>query len=242
MKVALVTGSTRGIGFEVARELHQSGWLVAINGRSMEAIEAAMTKIDPNRKNLIGLRFDVTDKADMEKCLRDFVVELKGIDALVLNAGVMSTSIIGMLDNDTMMRDFNVNVFSVINMIQRTSKFMIRQKSGSIVLMSSVLGKSSSRGSVVYGATKAAVSSIAKNSAAELGRYGIRVNAVAPGVINTDLISTLESDAIEAVVLRTPLGRLGEPNEVAKLVKFLVSEESNYITGQVIGIDGGYVP
>ena len=242
MKVALVTGSTRGIGFEVARELHQNGWLVAVNGRSNEAIDAAISRIDPDRKNLIGLKFDVTDKAGMEQCLKDFVAEFKGIDALVLNAGVMTTSIIGMLDYDTMVNDFNVNVLSVINMIQRTSKLMIRQKSGSIVLMSSVLGKSSSRGSVVYGATKAAVSSIAKNSAAELGRYGIRVNAVAPGVINTDLISTLQSDAIEAVVLRTPLGRLGEPNEVAKLVKFLVSEESNYITGQVIGIDGGYVP
>lgn len=242
MNVALVTGSTRGIGLEVARELHKCGWAVAINGRSEKGVETAIKSFGPNVKDLVGLTFDVTNSEDMREAIKDLVAMYGSLDAVVVNAGVMSNSVIGMIDINETREMFEINSISTINLIQQSSKYMIRQKSGSIVLISSILGKHSARGGTSYGATKAAVASIAQTASKELGRFGIRVNSVSPGVISTDLIHELGSEAIDEIKRRTPLSRLGDPVDVANLVKFLIMDDSKFISGQNIGIDGGYVP
>jgi 3-oxoacyl-[acyl-carrier protein] reductase len=242
MNVAIVTGSTKGIGLAIARELHNNGWLVCINGRTQESVASAIASIDPEGQNLVGIICDVTDSAMMREKIREVVASHGRIDALVLNAGVMRTAIIGMIDLDSAKADFELNAISMIDLIQQASKYMSRNKSGSIVLLSSVLGRFGSRGNIVYAASKSAVASVAVNAAKELGRFGIRVNAISPGVVETDLISGLGEESIEEVIIRTPLGRIGKPEDVATLVSFLVSDDSLFITGQNIGVDGGYVP
>ncbi|MEU4669921.1 glucose 1-dehydrogenase [Amycolatopsis sp. NPDC023774] len=236
-RVALVTGGTRGIGLATARALVEAGATVVLTGRdearANEAAEAAGAAA--------GLALDVTDAKAVSTVVRGVAKEHGRLDVVVANAGIMEDALLGMIREELVDTTLATNVAGTLHTVQAAARAMMRKKTGAIVVLASVVGQYGSAGQTVYAASKAAVANIARSAAKELGRSGIRVNAVAPGVIETDLTSGLSEDAKADNVAKTPLGRLGTAEDVAKAIRFLVSDDAAFITGQVLGIDGGLV-
>lgn len=237
-KVAVVTGGTRGIGLATAAALAEAGATVVLTGRDEAVAKQRAAELG---EQVSGLALDVTDTTAVKAVFRQIAKEHGRIDVLVASAGVMEGALIGMIGDDHVARMFDTNVTGAIASVQAAARAMMRKKTGSIVLLASIVGERGNAGQSVYAATKAAVASLAKSSAKELGRHGIRVNAVAPGVIETDLTAGQSEDVLDRVRKDTPLGRLGAAEEVAKVIKFLVSDEASFVTGQVLGVDGGLV-
>lgn len=241
-KVAVVTGGTRGIGFATATALAESGATVVLTGRDeATAKQRAQEIADATGAAVTGLALDVTDPAAVKDTFRAIAKEHGRIDALVASAGVLDGALIGMIADAHVDAMLTTNVAGTIATVQAAARVMMRKKTGSIVLLGSIVGERGNAGQTVYAASKAAVVAVARSAAKELGRHNIRVNAVAPGVIRTDLIAGQSDDVLAKVVGDTSLGRLGEPEEVAKVIRFLVSDEASFITGQVLGVDGGLV-
>ncbi|RJQ84887.1 SDR family NAD(P)-dependent oxidoreductase [Amycolatopsis panacis] len=236
-RVALVTGGTRGIGLATARALAEVGATVVLTGRDeSRAKEAAATA-----GAAAGLVLDVTDAKAVATLVRGVAKEHGKLDIVVANAGIMVDALLGMIKEDLVDTTLSTNVAGTLHTVQAAARAMMRKKTGSIVVLASVVGEYGSAGQTVYAASKAAVANIARSAAKELGRSGIRVNAVAPGVIDTDLTSGLSEEAKAENAGRTPLGRLGTAEDVAKVIRFLVSDEASFVTGQVLGVDGGLV-
>jgi 3-oxoacyl-[acyl-carrier protein] reductase len=188
-----------------------------------------------------GIGLDVNDEVAVQAAFRRTAKHYGRIDALVAAAGTLEAAPIGMMAHEHVERMMATNVSGTLATLRAATQVMVRKRSGSIVLFGSVAGEHGAVGQTAYAAAKSAVAGAARSAARELGRYGIRVNAVAPGVIRTDLTAG-QSDAVLGEVLRrTPLGRLGEPADVARVVRFLVSDEAAFVTGQVLGVDGGLV-
>jgi 3-oxoacyl-[acyl-carrier protein] reductase len=237
-KVALVTGGTRGIGLATARELAGCGATVVLTGRDEVAAKTAAESVGGP---VTGQRLDVTDAKAVATLVRGIAKEHGRLDVVVANAGIMEGALLGMIRDDDVQRTLNTNVAGTIHTVQAAARAMMRKKSGSIVVIASVVGERGSAGQTVYAASKAAVANLARSAAKELGGSGIRVNAVAPGVIDTALTADLSDQVRAESVRNTPLGRLGAADEVAKAVRFLAGEDSSFITGQVLGVDGGLV-
>ncbi|AUI62880.1 SDR family NAD(P)-dependent oxidoreductase [Amycolatopsis sp. BJA-103] len=236
-KVALVTGGTRGIGLATARALAEAGATVVLTGRDeAKAKEAAAAAGAAS-----GLALDVTDAKAVSTVVRGVAKEHGKLDIVVANAGIMEDALLGMIREELVDTTLSTNVAGTLHTVQAAARAMMRKKSGAIVVLASIVGEHGSAGQTVYAASKAAVANIARSAAKELGRSGIRVNAVAPGVIDTDLTSGLTEDAKAENIGKTPLGRLGTPEDVANAIRFLVSDDASFITGQVLGIDGGLV-
>ncbi|QKV76919.1 SDR family NAD(P)-dependent oxidoreductase [Amycolatopsis sp. Hca4] len=235
-RVALVTGGTRGIGLATARALVEAGATVVLTGRDEARAKEAAASVGAS-----GLALDVTDAKAVSSLVRGVAKEHGKLDVVVANAGIMEDALLGMIKEDLVDTTLSTNVAGTLHTVQAAARAMMRKKSGSIVVLASIVGEYGSAGQTVYAASKAAVANIAKSAAKELGRSGIRVNAVAPGVIETDLTAALSEDAKVENAGKTPLGRLGRPEEVANAIRFLVSDEASFITGQVLGIDGGLV-
>ncbi|MGW4061789.1 SDR family NAD(P)-dependent oxidoreductase [Amycolatopsis sp. NPDC004747] len=235
-RVALVTGGTRGIGLATARALVEAGATVVLTGRDEARAKEAAASVGAS-----GLALDVTDAKAVSSLVRGVAKEHGKLDVVVANAGIMEDALLGMIKEDLVDTTLSTNVAGTLHTVQAAARAMMRKKSGSIVVLASIVGEYGSAGQTVYAASKAAVANIAKSAAKELGRSGIRVNAVAPGVIETDLTAGLSEDAKAENAGKTPLGRLGRPEEVANAIRFLVSDEASFITGQVLGIDGGLV-
>ncbi|SEB43052.1 3-oxoacyl-[acyl-carrier protein] reductase [Amycolatopsis tolypomycina] len=235
-RVALVTGGTRGIGLATARALVEAGATVVLTGRDEARAKEAAASVGAS-----GLALDVTDAKAVSSLVRGVAKEHGKLDIVVANAGIMEDALLGMIKEELVDTTLSTNVAGTLHTVQAAARAMMRKKSGSIVVLASIVGEYGSAGQTVYAASKAAVSNIARSAAKELGRSGIRVNAVAPGVIETDLTSGLSEDAKAENAGKTPLGRLGRPEEVANAIRFLVSDEASFITGQVLGIDGGLV-
>ncbi|WP_043788642.1 SDR family NAD(P)-dependent oxidoreductase [Amycolatopsis rifamycinica] len=235
-RVALVTGGTRGIGLATARALVEAGATVVLTGRDEARAKEAAASVGAS-----GLALDVTDAKAVSSLVRGVAKEHGKLDIVVANAGIMEDALLGMIKEDVVDTTLSTNVAGTLHTVQAAARAMMRKKSGSIVVLASIVGEYGSAGQTVYAASKAAVANIAKSAAKELGRSGIRVNAVAPGVIETDLTAGLSEDAKAENAGKTPLGRLGRPEEVANAIRFLVSDEASFITGQVLGIDGGLV-
>ncbi|WP_410601742.1 SDR family NAD(P)-dependent oxidoreductase [Amycolatopsis sp. lyj-90] len=236
-KVALVTGGTRGIGLATARALAEAGATVVLTGRDeAKAKEAAAAAGAAS-----GLALDVTDAKAVSTVVRGVAKEHGKLDIVVANAGIMEDALLGMIRDELIDTTLSTNVAGTLHTVQAAARAMMRKKSGAIVVLASIVGEHGSAGQTVYAASKAAVANIARSAAKELGRSGIRVNAVAPGVIDTDLTSGLTEDAKAENIGKTPLGRLGTPEDVANAIRFLVSDDASFITGQVLGIDGGLV-
>jgi 3-oxoacyl-[acyl-carrier protein] reductase len=235
-RVALVTGGTRGIGLATARALVEAGATVVLTGRDEARAKEAAASVGAS-----GLALDVTDAKAVSSLVRGVAKEHGKMDVVVANAGIMEDALLGMIKEELVDTTLSTNVAGTLHTVQAAARAMMRKKSGAIVVLASIVGEYGSAGQTVYAASKAAVANIARSAAKELGRSGIRVNAVAPGVIETDLTSGLSEDAKAENAGKTPLGRLGRPEEVADAIRFLVSDEASFITGQVLGIDGGLV-
>lgn len=241
-KVALVTGGSRGIGSAIADELIRQGCTVYISSITPGAAEKKASAFSEKYGVPVhALCFDVADTAASKAAVMALYKEQKQLDILVNNAGVMKDALIGMISEEDIHRVLDINVLGVINMLQLAAKLMMRAKTGSIINLSSIIGLQGNAGKVVYSASKGAVVALTKSAAKELGQYGIRVNAVAPGLIDTDMLRSSDERFLDEYVKAVALGRIGKPEDVANAVAFLASDNASYITGQVLGIDGGQV-
>lgn len=238
-KIALITGTNRGIGRTLMEVFSRHGAIVYANARKPGSIEATAAELSAKYSTQIfPLYFDVTDGASLRTAFARIQKEHQRLDVLVNNAGVMKDALIGMVSNDLIHEVFAVNVYAVINAIQYAAKLMVRQKSGSIVNISSIVGVNGNPGQIVYSASKGAVVSLTKTAAKELAPMGIRVNAIAPGMIDTDMFHSIGEERVRAFLANIKMGRLGRPEDVANAALYLASDLAEYVTGQIIGVDG----
>lgn len=241
-KVCIITGAAQGIGHAIAEQFAADGAIVYACDYRQGTMEqwAADLSLQYQTK-VVPVYFDVTDAPAVKAaCMSIFKQEGK-IDILVNNAGVVYNKKLGMIVRDETERMFRINVIAVIEMIQLVSRLMARNKCGSIVNIASVTAVLGSPGQVAYSATKGAVIALTKSAAKELAPQGIRVNAVAPGIIKTERFEELyeaSGDKIDARIQKIALGRLGTPQDVATACSFLASDRSSYISGQILGVDG----
>lgn len=238
-KVALVTGASRGIGKATVDAFARNGAVVYANAREKGCLDVFALEIKKEyNADVVPLYFDVTDSASVKSAIMQVKKEQGRLDVLVNNAGIMKDALIGMVSGAVMREVFETNVFAVAELIQLAAKLMIRQKSGSIINLSSIVGVNGNKGQLVYSASKGAVVAMTKTAAKELAQYNIRVNALAPGMIDTDMFNSIGREHISERVSNIGMMRLGTPQDVANACLFLASDLSCYITGQVIGVDG----
>ena len=239
-KVCIVTGGSRGIGKAVALEFARNGAVVYATATKPGSVEAWSEEC---RQDLRGpvrpLYFDVADEAACKEAVLKVKKENGRIDGLVNNAGVEYNELIGMISREHMEKMFEVNVYGTINMLQLVSRVMGRQENGgSIVNIASMTALRGNRGQMVYSATNGAVISLTKSAAKELAPKKIRVNAVAPGLTNTDMMKQADPKMLEGRIANICMGRLAEPEDIAKACVYMVSDMSSYVSGQILAVDG----
>ncbi|HEX3647861.1 MAG TPA: SDR family oxidoreductase [Pseudonocardiaceae bacterium] len=240
-RVAVVTGGTRGIGLATCRALAAAGATVVLTGRDEQtAVLRAKELAADLAATVDGVELDVTDSAAVSAVVRGVARRHGRLDVVVANAGVLADALLGMITDELVATMLGTNVAGTINTVQAAARAMMRG-GGSIVVLASVVGERGNAGQTAYAASKAAVATVARSAARELGRYGIRVNAVAPGVIGTDMTAHLPADVLARRVADTPLGRLGTAADVARVIRFLAGDGAAFVTGQVLGVDGGLV-
>lgn len=241
-KVALITGATRGIGREIALELAANGFDIAVNYRSEKDIPEDLKKeIESHNVRCEFVQADVSNFEQCESMVKDAIDKFGRIDVLVNNAGITRDGLIMRMKKEDFEAVIDVNLVGTFNVTRNVIPYMIKQRSGRIISLSSVVGVAGNAGQTNYSASKAGVIGFTKSLAKEVASRNILVNAVAPGFIDTDMTKVLSDSVKEGINAQIPLRRMGSPREVAKVVKFLASEDSSYVTGQVINIDGGMV-
>ncbi len=237
-KVAIVTGGSRGIGRACALELARAGYDIAINyAGNSEAAEKTVADIKALGVDAAAYKFDVSNKEQVDKGISEILEKFGRIDVLVNNAGITRDGLFMRMSAENWDAVINTNLSSAFYVSQPVVKVMMRQRSGAIVNMSSVVGVSGNVGQANYSAAKAGLIGLTKTLAKELGSRGIRVNAVAPGFINTDMTKDLDTSKFLDFI---SLKRLGEVEDIAKAVKFL-AVDTDYVTGQVLEVDGGLI-
>lgn len=239
-KIILITGASRGIGKAVALLCAENGAQVIINylHNEVEAREIVNT-ISQNGLKITALQGDVSSENDIKKMASLIKDQFGRIDILVNNAGILVNNPLLLASPEEFDQMIKVNCKGVFLCTKYFSKMMMKQKKGKIINISSVTGITGSPGQSIYSGSKAFVIGFTKSSAQELGRYGITVNAVAPGLIATDLTKDMRREIVEKNISNTSLGRIGTPIDIARVVVFLSSDSSDFITGQVIRVDGG---
>ena len=236
-RTAIVTGASRGIGRAIAVELARDGCYVIINYRSNDDAAAetlALVKGAGGEGEVV--KFDVADSAEAEKGINDIIERFPVIDILVNNAGITADNLFLMMPESDWDRVIATTLNGFYNMTKPVLKRMLRQKHGSVVSIASVAGIIGNKGQANYSAAKAGLIGANRSIAAEVAKKGIRMNVVAPGLIETDMIKDAPVEMIKNII---PMGRIGKPEEVAKVVRFLCSDDASYVTGQVIGVNGG---
>jgi len=240
-QVALITGSSRGIGRAIAAELSREGYAVCINYvENRRAAEALAEEIHSCGGRAIAVQADVADRRAVEQMAAVTERELGSVSLLVNNAGISRQGLFQEMDDTTWERMFAVNVTGARNAIQAVLPRMLRKKAGCIINISSMWGLRGASCEVAYACTKAALVGLTRSLALELAPSGIRVNAVAPGCIETDMVHALGPETRAMLVEETPLGRLGTPEDIAGAVAFLASDRASFLTGQVLTADGGF--
>jgi 3-oxoacyl-[acyl-carrier protein] reductase len=238
-KVVWITGASRGIGRAIALTCALDGARTVLVARKVEHLAETAEQIRAaGGAEPILADYDITDPAQIGGAFSKLYKEIKKLDVLVNNAGVMQDALIGMVSAAQVQQTFSVNVFAVIYHMQYAARLMARNKRGSIINIASIIGRFGNAGQTVYGASKAAVIGASLSAAKELAPQGIRVNAIAPGFIETDMVRQLAEDKFEERLSTIGMGRIGTPDEVARAVLFLASDMSEYVTGQVLGVDG----
>ena len=239
-KVALVTGASRGIGRQTAVTLAQYGAAVIVNyNGSKEKAEEVVQIIKENGGTASVYGCNVADFAATETMMKDIVKEYGSLDILVNNAGITKDGLLMKMSEEDYDAVLDINLKGTFNCIKHISRQMLKQKSGRIINLSSVVGQYGNAGQVNYSASKAGIIGITKSVAKELGSRGITVNAVAPGFIVTEMTDAMPEDAKKQVEDRIAMKRLGKTSDIAELIAFLASDRAAYITGQVISVDGG---
>lgn len=241
-KNAVVTGATRGIGREIALRLAQNGANIAFNYRTFnEEIEALVDEIKSFGVKVFIYKCNVSISTEVDSFIKAVKNEFETIDILINNAGITKDGLILRMKDEDFNDVLDVNLTGTFNVTKAVSSIMVRQRQGKIINISSVVGIAGNAGQCNYAASKAGVIGFSKSIARELAGRNITVNVVAPGYINTDMTKGLSDKVKEEIIKSIPLKRIGEPGDVANLVLFLSSKLSDYITGQVINVDGGMV-
>lgn len=239
-KGVIVTGGSRGIGRAICVRMARSGYDVAFNYQSNEEVaKETMSLCEKEGVKVFAVKCDISDAANCAEFVEKAYEFLESVDVLVNNAGITKDGLLPRMKDEDMEQVLAVNVKGSFYMMREVSKRMLRKRSGSIINMSSVVGIGGNAGQVNYAASKAAVIGMTKSLAKELGSRKIRVNAVAPGMIATDMTEKLPDAAKEKIAQAIPFGEMGNPEDVAEVVEFLASDKARYITGQVIRVDGG---
>lgn len=238
-KIALVTGASRGIGKAIAMELAERGATVIVNySGSEEKAQQTVSEIKKNGGEAVAVKCDVADFAACEKLAKDVIGRYGRLDILVNNAGITRDGLIMKMSEQDFDSVMDTNLKGTFNMIRHFSRWFLKQKSGRIINIASVSGVIGNAGQANYSASKAGVIGLTRAVARELSGRGICINAVAPGFIDTDMTRQMSEDAKKGIEAMIPMGHMGRPEDVARLVGFL-ADEAEYITGQVICVDGG---
>ena len=239
-KVALITVGTRGIGKEIACTLAEENYDIIINYRTEnEELMKLKKEIEQKRVRCLLLKGDVSNFEDCKKLVEEAINRVNHIDVLVNNAGITKDMLLMRMKPEDFNEVINVNLIGTFNMTKNVINYMMKERKGRIINVSSVVGISGNAGQTNYAASKAGIIGFTKSLAKEVASRNILVNAIAPGFIQTDMTNILKENVKDEIEKTIPLKRMGTAKDVANVVKFLVSEDSSYITGQVIQVDGG---
>jgi len=240
-KVAIITGSTKGIGKETARTFAREGAKVVISGTHEDAVKEVVAEIKAMGAEALGFKVDVSKRAQVDEMVSEVLKAWGRIDILVNNAGITADAMFKKMTEEQFDRVININLKGVYNCAQAVLDAMTEQGSGVILNASSVVGLYGNVGQTNYAAAKWGVIGMTKTWAKELGRKGIRVNAVAPGFIMTPMTEAVPEKVLDMMKEKAPLQRLGKPEDVANAFLYLASDEASFVTGAVLSVDGGLV-
>ncbi len=240
-RTALITGCGRGIGRAMMEVFAKEGAAVYAVARAEGCLDEAAEALSADAAGtVVPLYFDVRDKNAAKQAVMRIKKEQGRLDVLVNNAGVMKDDLLEMVGDDALRETFETNVFAPVHMTQLAVRLMKRRKSGSVINITSIVGLRGNAGQTAYAASKGAVATLTKTWARELAADGIRVNGIAPGKIDTDMYRSIGQTRVEDGVREVGMGRLGRPEEVANAALFLASDLSSYVTGEILGVNGGW--
>lgn len=242
-RTALVTGGTRGIGRATASRLAAAGATVLLTGRDEQAARAAAREVTAESGiPATGLALDLADADAVDAFTARIAAQHPELDIMVANAGIMGIGTIGTIPPAEARSVVEVNVLGTFALLQGAARIMIPRRTGSIILLTSVAATHGIAGMAHYAAAKGAIAAMARSAAQELGPHGVRVNALAPGMIDTDMVAPYPAEVRRETAARTPLGRLGTPDDIASAVHFLAGDGASFVTGHLLVVDGGLMP
>ena len=241
-KIAMITGATRGIGKQIALTLANEGYNIVLNYRTEnDELKQLKNEIESKNVKCLAVQGDVTNFEDCKQMIESAIKEFGKIDVLVNNAGITKDMLLARMKEEDFKQVIDVNLVGTFNMTKNVISYMMKARNGKIINISSVVGIAGNAGQTNYSASKAGIIGFTKSLAKEVASRNILVNAVAPGFIETNMTDVLKQEVKDEIVKNIPLKRMGTPQDVANVVKFLASEDSSYITGQVISVDGGMI-